>query len=188
MTEEEDLGGRLEATVKAGSPAEVAAIGADIDRYVFDHATFPARLFSRVLSVIGSADFCHLAESVGVIKLFEYNLDLLSEAQREQLVSVLAGTISKLADSVCAFLAVELIAEVWRDRRSFDLLMPLSSAGSADTVALAVHGLDWLAKKTIDEDVRARCLEQLRLLGKHSSRLVQAEAIAALRRRTQARP
>lgn len=183
MTEDVELGARLEATVRAGGGSELTSVGEAIDRYVFDGAVFPSPLFEKVLSVIQGAEFRRLSDSVGIMKLFEYNLGLLTDAQRQRLFTTLSESIPELADSVSAFLAVELIAETWCDNRSLEALLHLTRGASENTLALAVHGLDWLAKKTDQTDTRARCLDELRRLSKHSSRLVQAEAITALKRR-----
>lgn len=182
MTEDAELGVRLEAAVRAGGGSELTSVGEAIDHCVFDGAVFPSPLFEQVLSVIQGTEFHRLSDSVGIIKLFEYNLGLLTDAQKQQLFTTLSESIPELADSVGAFLAVELIAEIWRDNRSLEALLHLTRA-SENTLALAVHGLDWRAKKTDQTDTRARCLDELRRLSKHPSRLVKAEAITALNRR-----
>lgn len=184
MTEGAELSARIEAAVRMGNAADLAAVGEAIDRFVFDGAVFPSDLFGTVLSAIRSSEFSQLVDSVAFMKLFEYNLELLTDVQAQQLVTVLTEAIPKLADPISAFLAVELIAEIWRDRRSLEAIMQLTKRASENTLALAVHGLDWLAKKTDQANIRALCLDELRRLSKNSSGLVKAEAIAALNRRT----
>jgi hypothetical protein len=183
MTEDAELGARLEAAVRTGGGSELTSVGEAIDRYVFDGAVFPSSLFEQVLSVIRGAEFRRLSESVGIIKLFEYNLGLLTDTQKQQLFTTLSESIPELADSISAFLAVELIAEIWRDNRSLEALLHLIREASENTLTLAVHGLDWLAKKADQTDTRTRCLDELQRLSKHPSPLVRAEAINALKRR-----
>ena len=144
---------------------------------------FRLPLFEQVLSVIQGTEFHRLSDSVGIIKLFEYNLGLLTDAQKQPLFTTLSESIPELLDSISAFLAVELIAEIWRDNRSLEALLHLTRGASENTLALAVHGLDWLAKKTEQADIRTRCLDELWRLSKHPSSLVQTEAITALNRR-----
>ena len=180
MIEDSKLGKQLEAAVIKGDKSELATIGETIDRYIFDIAAFPSPLFEKVISVIRGMEFCRLTDSVWIIKLFEYNLSLLTNVQRQQLFTTLSELITKLADPVSAFLTVELVAEIWCDSRSFESLLNLTKGASENTLALAAHGLGWLAKRTKQMDTQSRCLNELRLLSKHPSHIVQAEAITAL--------
>lgn len=183
MSEELKLSIKLKAAINAGDGTEIAKTGAEIDDYIFNCAFVSSSLFDDLIAMLKSDKFRRLSESIGGIKLFEYNIQFLSDDQKWQLQSVLTESVSELEDSVSAFLAVELIAEIWADSRSLEALLQLGKAASEHTLALAVHGFDWLAKKTDKIDIKDKCLEELRCLSKNPSNLVRSEAIVALRRR-----
>jgi hypothetical protein len=47
MTEDAELGVRLEAAVRAGGGSELTSVGEAIDRYVFNGAVFPSPCSKR---------------------------------------------------------------------------------------------------------------------------------------------
>lgn len=185
MATEEGLIACLETAVATGSPGELASIATEIDRFVFDQGLFPGELLRRVLAVMCTVEFSRLTDSVDLLyHVFKYNLGLLEESQRGQLASALTEMVPRLADSVCAFLAVELLGELYGDVRSLNALIELADSNSETVLALAVHGFDWLAQVAVDPDVRASCMDQLVRFSRHPSDLVRAESVTALKRRT----
>ena len=180
----EELAAGLEAAILRGNASEIAAISQTIEAYAFDVGVFPDDLFELLISAIQSKAFAQLEDGVALLKVFEYNLDLLKGAQKEVLVHALRQSIPQMRDAIAAFLAVELIVEVSSDENALRTMTSLVDEGVLDTtLAIAAHGFDWLAKRTERDSVRRRALEELSNLAEHSSSLVRAEALHALKRR-----
>jgi hypothetical protein len=179
-----DLGVQLESAVGRGDQPEITRIAGAIDNYVFDDNTFSPLLFTKMMLIMGSPQFLKLDNSIRIIKIFDYHLAYLNSGQKEQLFRVLEEILPNVKDNLSGFLAVELIAELWRDERSLLAFQQLTkTAKNEATIALIVHGLDWLAKKTESTKVRNHCAEELHKMAVHESGLVKGEAKAALRRR-----
>jgi hypothetical protein len=173
MTRNQELTERLRGFVENGVTGGLATVCEEIDSYIFDGGEFPHTLLDGVLKVIESEHFLNLSDSVAVIKIFEYNLDLLKDYQRDHLVRTLTYVIPNSRDSVAGFLAVELISEVWKDHRSLDVLLALArDSTSENTIALVAHGFDWLYRKTSSQKVKGQCIDELTSLAKRSFPLV----------------
>ena len=184
MPNESSLASDLSAAVAEPDTHPLADVAEAIDRFVFDLGAFPGALFEQVLQALGNIALRRRGDSVAIVKLFEYQLDLLSLKQRDALALALLDALPEFVDELSAFLGVELLVDLWPADRVLKSLRQLS-AGAAEPVLLtAVHGFDWLAKRSDDKgNVRAACLAELTSLAAHRTRSVAAEAQAALRRR-----
>lgn len=155
-----------------------------IDAEVFDAEGFSDDLFEGLMSLARDPLLYQAAESVLFFKLFEFNLDLLTEMQRLQFVEVVKFIVDKLRDEVAAFLVIELLIELAPNAATLDYLKGmLSSSDSEGSSGIALHGLDWLAKKTSDARLKQACLDALSKLANHSCQTIRSDAHAALLRR-----
>jgi len=184
MTEDESgLLEELNRAVLRGDVEQLRASSQQIEGLVFDRGAFADDLFGALLRSVESAPYAKMADGLLLLKIFEYNLDLLSPTQKKDLASSLGSYVPRALDAVSAFLAIELIAEIWKDRRSADAIIAVKERAISDeTLALVAHGFDWLAKRTSDGLVRQECVQELEALSRHSSPEVMAEAQSALTR------
>lgn len=174
---------RLKAAVRLANVAELSESSKQLDEAIFDQACFSDDTVKELFEIIGSDAYAQMADGVTLLKVFEYNLELLSESQSKDLQRSLVLFVPNARDAIAAFLAVEPIAELWKDGRSADALSVIrKSASSDETLVLVAHGFYWLAKKTTDVGVQKRCMVQLEELGRHPSPEVTVEAQAALNR------
>ncbi len=184
MSDESTLIAELEAAIAACDEESLARTAEAIDRHAFDLGSFPHGLFAAVVAAVASEQLQTLPNSLPLIKMFEYELDLLSAEQRDALGQTLLSAMPRLADEIAAFLAAELVCDLLPATQVRDQLNGLVTGAAEPLLLMLVHGWDWLAKRNDDDDsVRAACNAALHALSKHPSRAVSAEAAAALRRR-----
>lgn len=181
-----DLQDRLKAALAAADPQALAAVATDIDRHVFDQGAFPQPLFDGVLAALGDPAWQRWPDSLALVKMFEYELDLLGDAQRAALSAALLAALPRLADETSAFLAAEMVVEIGPPASALPPLVALARQAPPDRLPVVVHGLDWLAKRAAGEPPAAAALDALRTLARHRVPAVASEAAAALARRTRA--
>ncbi len=183
MTEADPLANDLRSAIAANDARALAEAATAIDRRAFDEARFPGSLFLEVIAALKSPALRASTDSVALVKLFEFGLDLLSASQREQLAEALHELIPKTADETAAFVAVELLVELWSADRLLKALQELRTAPSEQTLLIVVHGYDWLAKRNQEPPVKSECLARLGELSRSPQPTVAAEARSALRKR-----
>jgi hypothetical protein len=183
---ESSLASDLRAAVGEPESRRLTVVAEAIDRFVFDAGEFPDALFEQVIQTLQSPALRRRSDSLALVKMFEYQIDLLSTAQRDALALALFDALPEFADEMSAFLGVELLVELWPADRLFKSLKRLSSVAAEPVLLTAVHGFDWLAKRSNDAPIRAACLAELGALARHRTRSVAAEAQEAVRRRSRA--
>jgi hypothetical protein len=183
MSDESSLASELTAAVGEPESGRLANVAEAIDRFVFDAGEFPGALFEQVIQALNSPALRRRSDSLALVKMFEYQIGLLSKIQRDVLALALLDALPKFVDELSAFLGVELLVDLWPADRVFKSLKQLSAATTEPMLLTMVHGLDWLAKRSNDESIRAACLIELDALRQHQTRTVAAEAREAMRRR-----
>ncbi len=184
MTNPEDIAMRgLNAAIRSGDSSALARASNELESIVFDQGFFSDRTVAELSGLIRSDAYACMPDSVMLLKLLEYNIGLLTEAQVAELVSAIVAFIPAACDEVGGFLGIELVVEFWKDQRSADSIRSIRERSSSDvTLALVAHGLHWLVKRTHDVAVREDAIKDLEALAKHPASLVAAEARAALAR------
>ncbi len=184
MTSEEGrLLDQLNAAVRADNAQQLRESSEGLESAVFDNGAFASELLSELTGIIRSDAYAQMSDGLFLIKIFEYNLDLLGDSQRKLLTQAIIDYVPRARDAIAAFLAMEVVAEIWRDQRSVAAILSVKErAGTEETLALAVHGFYWLAKKATDTSVRLKCLEHLETLSRHPAVAVNVEATAVLAR------
>ena len=184
MSDENALIAELDAAIAACNDESLARTAEAIDRHAFDLGVFPRGLFAAVVAALASEHLQALPNSLPLIKIFEYELDLLTTEQRYVLGQTLLSAMPRLTDEIATFLTAELVCDLLPAARVRDQLDKLA-IGAAEPILLSiVHAWDWLAKRNNDDNLLlAACLAALHALSKHPSSAVAAEAAAAVRRR-----
>jgi hypothetical protein len=173
----------LEAAVRADDKQQLRRLSEGLGSAVFDNGAFTNELLNQLTRIIQSEAYAKMSDGLLLMRVFEYNLNLLTDSQRDKLGSAIVAYVPCARDAIAAFLAVEIIAEIWKDRRSIEaIILVKERARTEETFALVTHGFDWLAKRTSDTGVRVECLDQLDKLSRHPSSAVRVEALAALTR------
>lgn len=183
MSQESTLASELASAIGDSDARRLADATSAIDRFVFDLGHFPQDLFGAVIAALRSPALQELADSVALVKMFEFGLDLLSPPQREDLAGALLDGAPKFADETAAFLAVELLVDLWTGERLLKALKAMEAGASKSTLLTISHALDWLAKRTQDPAIKAECVKALTRMSAHADKDVAAEARGALKRR-----
>lgn len=171
------------AAVENGDMAALESSSKQLEEVVFDQGYFSDETVRALSETIESDAYARVTDGVFLLKSFEYNLELMTDSQAKEFARAVVSFVPKAHDEIAAFLAVELIAELWKDERSVDALIEIRDTSTANvTLALVAHGFHWLAKKSAILGVKDRAAKELEALSKHPSSEVSVEAVAALNR------
>lgn len=155
-----------------------------LDSEIFDEAKFSPDIFSGLIDVLQDTRLHGLNDSVFLLKIFEYNVDLLDEGQCGCFVSILKSTFGLFSDEASSILSVELLVEIGDGLIVFDFFKTFTSKSTVSKVqCLAVHGFSWLVKKTDNNHLRGLCLAEISKVADFKNGAASAEAEIELRRR-----
>lgn len=177
----DDLIEQVWRSLRAGDGVRLA-IG-DIGQEIFDAGEVSDEVFCFLVDAMGSRELIESADCLYFFKIIEENIDIFSESQKAIIFGSIKSSLGNVADDVAAFLGVEVIVELGSGRNSLEFLIDLDRRGDSRLRSIVVHGLDWLAKKTVDMILRSEVISLLKEMCGRSDPAVVREAMLAVSRR-----
>lgn len=177
----DDLIEQVWRSLRAGDGVRLA-IG-DIGQEIFDAGEVSDEVFCFLVDAMGSRELIESADCLYFFKIIEENIDIFSESQKAIIFGSIKSSLGNIADDVAAFLGVEVIVELGSGRNSLEFLIDLDRRGDSRLRSIVVHGLDWLAKKTVDMILRSEVISLLKEMCGRSDPAVVREAMLAVSRR-----
>jgi len=154
----------------------------EIDDMLTEKGEFSNSLLDKLFCVIGSTEFHKMDKSYMLLILFQYNVDILNDQQKKNVVDVLESNFELFKDSTTCFLSAELIAEFFKDKRSLEVLQRLKKVKADIPRALVPHGFAWLAKKCNDRNLVEKIYAELKSMVNDPSKDVRNEVAESMRK------
>src|ERR1700732_4895681 len=111
MDSQEDIVEAIREAITNNDTEELQRCAQCIDDQISRLGYFPDTLFNDLLLLLQLPAFQHLDDAAYLLKPFEYNLNLLSNQQKQNLSETLEKCYSNFQDPTSCFLIVELICD-----------------------------------------------------------------------------
>jgi len=153
-----------------------------LDLEISDHLFCPEECFRALLDAIADDAIAKVNESSRLIKLFEYNLDILDSSQVSNLYQSLESAYPGFVDPASLILILELLVAGHDSQESLDMLQRLTRKSKIPARALLPYGLQYLCKISADGQIFEKVISSIQLLLKDPSKDVRNEAEMASER------
>lgn len=147
-----------------------------IDDVLLEEGRFAQELYDGIICFIQKTEFLKFKGSWHLIKLFEENLEILSEKQKELLLEILQEIFHDFENTTSCFLIAEIIVELFLDENSLNALINLNKGQNLKNRALIPHGLQHLVKRGKDSIVTKKALIELRKMKNDLDKNVSEQA------------
>jgi YD repeat-containing protein len=141
---------------------------------------WPAEFFPGVLALLQDPQFVSVRTSWHLLQFLKKNWNLISEEEASALKGAVVDAYDKFGDWTGAFIASEVLGELYPDRDTLAILTRLSKTARDPWRELVPHGMEKLARTTQDHTLRAAAIEELRLLLQDKSEALRREASGSL--------
>lgn len=180
MSEPGDLPAALIKSVVDSDTAEQERLFTEVDLALSTRAAWSPEWFQALCDGLRDPAVKRSTDSARLLKLFEYDRDLLDDAQRTRLAAVLEEVYPGYEDPAALILILELLVAGDADGARFmEFLSAQAGAAEENARALVPYGLKLAAKRFPGH--RERALALARRLAADASPEVRNEAQAALR-------
>lgn len=152
-----------------------------VDEMLLEEGRFPDQLFEGIIKIIAKKEFLKLTQSWYLLKLFEENIDILSEGQKEKLLETLQLVFNAFYDTTSCFLITEIIVELFLDERSLNTLRKLKLIKEKSYRAIVPHGFHWFVKKCKDKNLTNQAYNELITMKNDSDPDVRKQSEVELR-------
>lgn len=143
--------------------------------------TFPPVLYETLLNFFVTNNFVLRDGSWQLLHLLQNNHDLMTSAQKEQLVLLLVEFFPKFKDWMVAFVAAEIIGSWYAGSdRDLGVFEELLAKTQLEIVPCIPHAIETVARETHSEVVRSQAVKLLEALTAHPVELVRREAAISL--------
>ena len=166
----------LKTSIERGDGHSFEKIAEKLGDLLLEEGEFPSGLFVEILNLIRREGFCLLENTWYLVKVFEENVEFLSEDQKKSLFASFQKMILLLEDSTACFLVVEMLAELFPDERALEVLVLLEKDYGNKNRALIPHGFQRLAKICSNSEVGKDALDRLDKMRSDADITVQKNA------------
>lgn len=166
----------------AGGNEKLPALFTELDLAALDEDKLLANFFQGVVELQRDNDFRSLGNSWTILYFLNSNWDQVTSEQREELRSVLNEGFDKYQNWMGAFVTSELLGERYADENALKALAGLGRSARLPARAAVPHGLETLAKTTLNETLRKLAVAELQELQKSQYEEVRREASISLKK------
>jgi hypothetical protein len=147
-----------------------------IDDILLEEGDFSIALFDGIIKLIQKDEFLKLSKSWYLLKLFEENIEILSLTQKDVLFKKLQAIFHSIKDATASFLVVEIIVDLYPEKRAFEALARLNACQEKNNRALIPHGFQHFIKKSKDSKLANSALIELKKFASDSDKHVREQA------------
>lgn len=147
-----------------------------IDDILLEEGDFSISLFNGIIKLIQKDEFLKLSKSWYLLKLFEENIEILSFKQKDVLFEKLQAIFHSIKDATSSFLVVEILVDLFPEKRAFEALARLNTSQEKNNRALIPHGFQHLIKKSKDSKLTNNALIELKKFACDSDKDVREQA------------
>ena len=171
---------RLRDAIIVGDASAQADAFQDLDLAISDEPIFNSECFDVLLEAISNQSVGKASGSSHLIKIFEYNRDLLDEQQLQRLNESLYNVYAEYIDPAASILILELLVEGYSKEEALSMLKKLSSEVKSPALALIPYGLQYLCKRTRDSEISKHAKNIIKTIAKGQTEDFRREAEMAI--------
>ena len=176
-----DLVFHLCQTILTGDAHAQDSVFMGLDLAISDALAFSDDCFNALLKAMHEHTISQAAGAIKLIKIFEYNRDLLSAVQHQRLNTCLAQTYSNFADPGSLMLILELLVDGQQNPdETLRVFKTIAAKSQPPALALIPYGLLYLCKKHPGAAIAKRAKQLLNPMLNHPAAEVRTEAEQAL--------
>ncbi|MEJ1937176.1 hypothetical protein WDZ92_43840, partial [Nostoc sp. NIES-2111] len=118
------------------------------------------------------------------LKVIEFNFQVLSDAQKDNLLPLLETSYSAFTDWMSWFVISEILGQCFADERAFEILCSLKSLAAEEPRSLIPHGFEHIARESRNEDLARKAYAELLQMRDDVSPQVRDEVQISLAQRS----
>jgi hypothetical protein len=182
MTDHIDIQTRIATAIDRGDAELLSGVlMMELEVAVFMADTVPTALFDWMIEQLGSPAFLGMAGSWHLLYALESHWEIITPSQKDKLLVVLESIYPRVTDWMSWFVISELLGEYYADGRALEVLERIRGAGNEEARSLIPVAYEHLAR-SLDGEISAEALRQLRQLTADPSDLVRAEAMTSMQK------
>ncbi|MEL4896729.1 hypothetical protein [Crocosphaera sp. Alani8] len=117
-----------------------------LDLIIIKAQRFPDEVFQTLIDLFTKEYFLEMEHSRYILYIFLNNFDLLSKAQKDQLILSLEQGYEELQDWMSWFTISEILGEYYQNKQALQTLCNLKKVKNEHPRSFIVHGLEHLVK------------------------------------------
>lgn len=161
--------------ISSGDTRRQERIFAELDEKFLADGVIHPEVFSALCEGLGDAAVLASEESASLVKIFEYNADLLDEEQRTRVTACLEAGYGNFKDPASSILTVELIVDLLAEEAALAVLSRLRRIRDEFPRATAVYGIRRLGKKVRNSAFIGQVVAEIANMKNDPSQLVRQE-------------
>ena len=148
----------------------------EMSEYEGDPSVFPEGVFEQITQLLSTTCFLQATGSHNVLRLLQYDWDILSDDQKQKLLSLFEESYFKFKDTLSCFLIAEILGLRYCNAESLDLLNKLSMGALEDVRVFIPMGFFNIASNSSNAQLRIESYRALARMRNDISAIVRAEA------------
>lgn len=154
----------------------------ELAKLLLDYDNFPYQVFDSILNIMRQPEFLRMQGSHILLNNIFDDANILSNAQKKELVSVIGSIYDTLEDSTTCMFVLEMIVDSTMDKISIDSLRCLAKARNDVPRAIVAYGLYYFIQKCRNDVLIRSALDELQRMKNDYSKLVRDEVNDVLKK------
>lgn len=144
---DQELVHKIKAAINNHSIKEILESTYLIDQLVTENGYFSDKIFSGLIDLLKMPQVHSFSDSSIVLKVFEYNMDFLSNEKKNELLGVFIEQYENFVDPASCILIYEIIVDNFSDKVSYHSIISFTKSKYENSRAISLAGLNYFITK-----------------------------------------